>query len=122
MQLAAAAGFALAVHENLLEFEEVARFPAGVDQVSELQQLAQANRRWADVLVELRAAWPDADVPVVLDGQIGPRGDGYVPGERMTGDEAATYHGEQIAAFAETPIEMVTAMTVNYAEEAVGVA
>jgi S-methylmethionine-dependent homocysteine/selenocysteine methylase len=85
-------------------------------------RLADANKRWADVLVELRSAWARTDLPVVLDGQIGPRGDGYVPGEQMTSEEAAAYHGEQIATFAQTPIEMVTAMTVNYAEEAVGVA
>src|SRR3954454_6177944 len=45
------------------------------------ERLADANRRWADVIVELRAAWADEGLPVVLDGQIGPRGDGYVPGE-----------------------------------------
>jgi homocysteine S-methyltransferase len=85
-------------------------------------RLADANKRWADVLAELRSAWAHTDLPVVLDGQIGPRGDGYVPGEQMTSDEAAAYHDHQIRTFAETPIEMVTAMTVNYAEEAVGVA
>src|SRR4051794_4912384 len=85
-------------------------------------RLADANKRWADVGAELRAAWAGADLPVVLDGQVGPRGDGYLPGDRMTSDEAAAYHSEQITAFAGTPIEMVTAMTLNYVEEAVGIA
>ena len=84
-------------------------------------QLADVNRRWADVVAELRDNWGDA-IPIVLDGNIGPRGDGYVPGEQMSAGEAAEYHGEQIATFAETEMDMVTAMTINYVAEAVGVA
>src|SRR5206468_1442229 len=61
-------------------------------------------------------------LPVVLDGNVGPRGDGYVPSEQMSADEAAAYHDEQIATLAEAGAEMVTALTLNYADEAVGVA
>ena len=86
------------------------------------QRLADVNKRWVEVIAELRDAWAGAELPVVLGGTLGPRGDGYVPGEQMTPDEAAAYHGEQIATFAGTAAEMVTAMTLNYAEEAVGVA
>src|SRR3954449_13571299 len=43
MQLPAPARFALPVHEPLLELEHIARLPTRVDQVRELQQLAQAN-------------------------------------------------------------------------------
>jgi len=84
-------------------------------------RLADANRRWGEIVAELRGAWA-ARAPIVLDGLIGPRGDGYVPAEQMSVDEAAEYHGEQIATFAETPVDMVTVLTMNYAEEAVGVA
>jgi homocysteine S-methyltransferase len=84
-------------------------------------RLADANRRWAEVVAELRSAW-DAAAPVVLGGMVGPRGDGYVPGEVMSADEAAEYHAEQIGTFADTPIDMVTVLTLNYAEEATGVA
>ena len=35
---------------------------------------------------------------VYICGQIGPRGDGYVPGEKMGVDEAAAYHSTQIQA------------------------
>jgi S-methylmethionine-dependent homocysteine/selenocysteine methylase len=85
-------------------------------------RLAEANRRWADEAAAMREAWAADGVQVVLSGNIGPRGDGYVPGERMTADEAAEYHAEQIATFAETDLEMVTVLTLNYTEEAIGVA
>jgi homocysteine S-methyltransferase len=84
-------------------------------------RLADANKRWAEVVSELRGAW-DADAPVVLGATVGPRGDGYVSGEMMSADEAADYHGEQIGTFAETAVDMVTVLTLNYAEEATGVA
>jgi S-methylmethionine-dependent homocysteine/selenocysteine methylase len=84
-------------------------------------RLADANRRWAEVVAELRSAW-DAAAPVVLGGMVGPRGDGYAPGEMMSADEAAEYHAEQIGTFADTPIDMVTVLTLSYAEEATGVA
>ena len=35
---------------------------------------------------------------VYICGQIGPRGDGYVPGENMGVDESAEYHSTQIQA------------------------
>jgi S-methylmethionine-dependent homocysteine/selenocysteine methylase len=72
-------------------------------------------------IVSMRADWDDS-VPVTLGGNVGPRGDGYVPGERMTPDEAADYHSEQIATFAGTGVEIVNVLTLNYAEEAIGIA
>src|SRR3954451_5709185 len=85
-------------------------------------RLADANKRWMEVMAELRAAWASSGLPIVLDGLIGPRGDGYFPGERMSAEEAAAYHGEQVASFADTAVEMVSVLTINYVEEAVGVA
>ena len=84
-------------------------------------RLADMNKRWVDVIAGLREDW-SGGVPVVLDGNIGPRGDGYVPGEQMSAGEAASYHSEQIATFAGAGVDMVTVLTVNYTEEAVGIA
>jgi S-methylmethionine-dependent homocysteine/selenocysteine methylase len=85
-------------------------------------RLADVNRRWADTASAMRDEWGEDGVPVVLSGNIGPRGDGYDPGEQMSADQAAGYHGEQIATFAGSGMDMVTALTLNYVEEAVGVA
>ena len=61
------------------------------------------------------------DRPAVsINGTIGPRGDGYVVGDRMTGDEAAAYHGWQIGVFADAGTDRVTALTLSYPDEAVG--
>lgn len=60
--------------------------------------------------------------PVALNGAIGPRGDGYVVGSTMNVTEAANYHALQVRALAEAGVDLITATTMNYVEEALGVA
>lgn len=71
-------------------------------------------------LDELRGAWETPRTPCVINGAIGPRGDGYKAGN-MDAAEAEAYHSAQIAAFAEAGADMVTAFTLNSINEAVGV-
>jgi homocysteine S-methyltransferase len=80
--------------------------------------LAEVNRLAIEYAAGLAAK---RSVPMVLNGVIGPRGDGYVVGETMNADQAATYHSPQAKAFAAAGAEMVTAVTMTYADEAIGV-
>ena len=82
--------------------------------------LASLNRRGVALMERLREEL-DADLPVVISGQMGPRGDGYKPDQAMSADQAADYHSEQVAIFADTAVDMVSALTLNYVDEAVGV-
>jgi homocysteine S-methyltransferase len=84
--------------------------------------LAAANRQAVKLLEEIRGEFADAKSAVVLSGCVGPRGDGYNPAFLMSEREAAEYHGAQIAVFATTEADMVTAITMGYVEEAIGVA
>lgn len=54
-------------------------------------------------------------------GVLGPRGDGYAPGDLTSADEFGDYHWAQIAAFAESGAARVTAYTLTTVAEAVGV-
>ncbi|HEU0222507.1 MAG TPA: homocysteine S-methyltransferase family protein [Paracoccaceae bacterium] len=83
-------------------------------------EIRAVNRDAVALTRELREAFPGAG-PVVISGCVGPRGDGYVAGVAMTPAEAAAYHGEQIGAFAEAGVNMVTAITMTYAAEAIGI-
>jgi homocysteine S-methyltransferase len=83
--------------------------------------LAEANRKAIRILDEVRDEYESVRTPVVISGCIGPRGDGYVPDSAMSADEAEAYHRVQIATFAETSADLVTAITMNYVEEAIGV-
>jgi S-methylmethionine-dependent homocysteine/selenocysteine methylase len=62
-----------------------------------------------------------AGQPIVISGCVGPQSDGYRPTTMLTSDEAERYHSTQIGTFADTAADMVTAMTMTYAEEAIGV-
>jgi S-methylmethionine-dependent homocysteine/selenocysteine methylase len=79
--------------------------------------LADANSDAVAFAQGLADGRPD----VTISGMLGPRGDGYVVGERMTGDEAAEYHGWQIGVLRAAGVQRITALTLSYPEEAIGV-
>ncbi len=84
--------------------------------------LAQANRAAVAFVAQLRAEQADAPGPIVLNGVLGPRGDGYKAESTMSAAEAARYHTPQIEAFRDSEADMVSALTMTYLEEAVGIA
>jgi S-methylmethionine-dependent homocysteine/selenocysteine methylase len=83
------------------------------------EKLDALNRRAIALMEELREGAGDA--PVVISGCVGPEGDGYRPAELLSADAARDYHSTQIGTFADTAADMVTAITMTYAEEATGV-
>ena len=86
------------------------------------EELDEANRRAISLMAELRDRHRDEISPIVISGQIGPQDDGYDPKRRLSADEAAEYHATQIRTFADTEADMVAALTMTYAEEAIGIA
>jgi S-methylmethionine-dependent homocysteine/selenocysteine methylase len=86
------------------------------------EALAAVNRDAVTLMLELRDEYETAGMPMVVSGTLGPRGDGYVPGELMSVEETQAYHAEQIDVFADTDADMVTAFTLTNVAEAVGIA
>lgn len=84
--------------------------------------LADMNRRAIALLHDIRRDYETAQTPMVISGCIGPRGDGYQADNAMTAEEAADYHRPQIETFQNTDADLVTAITMNDAEEAIGIA
>ncbi|MBM3561850.1 MAG: homocysteine methyltransferase [Alphaproteobacteria bacterium] len=83
--------------------------------------LKRINQVAIALLEEIREAAETEKTPLVVAGVLGPRGDGYAAG-RMSAEEAEDYHAPQIEAFAATAADMVAAYTLNYVEEAIGIA
>jgi S-methylmethionine-dependent homocysteine/selenocysteine methylase len=82
-------------------------------------RLDELNRKAIALMEELRdGAGPGT---VVISGCIGPQGDGYSPETKLSADEAQAYHSTQIGTFAGTAADMVTAITMTYADEAIGI-
>jgi homocysteine S-methyltransferase len=86
----------------------------------DLAALRALNIRSVEYVADLRRLWQKPGTRILLNGVIGPRGDAYQQG-RMTAAEAEAYHAHQINAFAETEVDMVTALTLNTTEEAIGI-
>ncbi|MEJ2129418.1 MAG: homocysteine S-methyltransferase family protein [Woeseiaceae bacterium] len=85
------------------------------------EQLAAANRESVQLMEDVRRRHATNGCPIVISGNIGPRGDGYLASTLMTAEEATAYHGEQVDIFADTACDVVTALTMTYAEEAIGI-
>lgn len=86
------------------------------------RELADANDAAIELLAQVRNEYIGRVPAIVVSGCVGPRGDGYVPGERMTADEAQAYHSAQIRTFRRAGADLVTAITMNYVDEAIGIA
>ena len=84
-----------------------------------LEELDAFNRKAIALMDELRDE-SGSGRPIVISGCIGPQSDGYSPQTMLSADEAQTYHSTQIATFADTAADMVTAITMTYADEAIG--
>ena len=83
--------------------------------------LADVNRESIELLERLRDSYADRVGSIVISGNIGPRGDGYIADGAMNAAEAADYHAAQIGTFANTNADMVCAITMTYVEEAIGI-
>ncbi len=83
--------------------------------------LAAINREAIELMRELRDAHETAAMPMVISACVGPRGDGYDPGQMMSAAEAEAYHARQIGLFWDTAADLVTAMTLTNTSEAVGI-
>ena len=87
----------------------------------DLPALDRLNREAVELLFDVRDRHRQHEIPIVVSGCIGPRGDGYDPGELMSRAEARTYHALQARAFADAGADVITAITMTYPAEATGI-
>jgi S-methylmethionine-dependent homocysteine/selenocysteine methylase len=87
----------------------------------DISRLDGFNRSAIKLLEQLRDEHKVTEAPIVISGCVGPHDDGYQPVSRLTADEAEAYHSTQIATFAQTAADLVTAITMTYVDEAIGV-
>lgn len=87
---------------------------------SRVEELRAAVIDNVELLSSLRDEFGESSHPVVLNGVVGPRGDGYDSNAVIGMEESADYHAEQIGWMAETELDMVTALTFTQSQEAAG--
>ncbi len=84
--------------------------------------LDAVNRAAVAFAREIREEQGRPAAPILVNGVVGPRGDGYVVDQLMAAEDARDYHSAQVRSFAEAGADMVSAITMTYAEEAIGIA
>ena len=86
-------------------------------------ELAAVNRRAVAFVESVRdeVLEPQERGNVVIEACIGPRGDAYNPEFLMSSAEAEEYHSVQLGTLADTGCTQATALTLTYADEAVGI-
>ena len=86
-----------------------------------LSDLPRLNAEAVSLVRDVADRYAGPETPVVVSGCIGPRFDGYAPERVMNPVEARDYHLGQARAFAESDADLVTAITMTSADEAIGV-
>lgn len=83
------------------------------------EQLGDLNKQAITLLCEARDAL--GDLPTVISANVGPRADAYASSEQMNAAQAKAYHSQQIGTLAETDLDMISAYTIAYPAEAIGI-
>lgn len=72
------------------------------------------------MMQDLKDQYATDELPMLVSGCIGPHDDGYQPEQRLSVNAARAYHSRQIKDMAMQGIDYVTAVTMTYPEEAIG--
>lgn len=83
--------------------------------------LVTINQQAINLLEDVRAEYESENSPIAISGCIGSRDDGYNPAEMMSVGEAESYHNAQIETFRNTNADFVSALTMTYVDEAIGI-
>ncbi|WP_417729463.1 homocysteine S-methyltransferase family protein [Roseovarius sp.] len=86
------------------------------------EALEEINIRGIEFYRAFAREYETSEIPMLVGGVIGPRGDAYNVGRMPDAAEAEDYHSEQILTFCKAGADLVTAATFSSVEEAIGVA
>lgn len=86
-----------------------------------LKSLDAMNRTAVQEMEKIRNDHENENFKIAISVCIGPRGDGYSPDNKMSIKMAEEYHSVQIKTIADTNADLVSALTMNYNEEAIGI-
>lgn len=84
-------------------------------------ELFALNKQSIKFIREIARPFSQSLTHIIISGNIGPRGDGYKADSQMTAEQAKVYHLEQVKAFALADADVVTALTITYSNEAIGI-
>lgn len=83
--------------------------------------IRRINTEAAAFCADFRKGVEAEGMPILLNGVLGPSGDGYALDRALSGDEAQARHTVQAEALAQAGVELITAVTMTHSGEAIGV-
>ncbi|MEM8790956.1 MAG: homocysteine S-methyltransferase family protein [Pseudomonadota bacterium] len=86
-----------------------------------LSEVMETNERAVSFVSGLRAQHETEDCPILINGLVGPAGDAYAPDTVIASRDAFRIHAPQIHALGNAGVDLITAMTMTHAEEALGI-
>lgn len=81
----------------------------------------KTNERAVQFVSEIRDRHETDTLPILVNGLVGPSGDAYAPDETLSSQDALLIHAPQIHALGRAGVDMISAMTLTHAGEAVGI-
>lgn len=85
-----------------------------------LKQVMETNARAVAFVSDLRAQHETDECPILINGLIGPAGDAYAPDTQIAAHDAFLIHAPQIHGLGRAGVDMISAMTMTHASEAIG--
>lgn len=83
--------------------------------------IREVNRLAVTFVRDLRDAHPWRE-NILIEGVLGPAGDGYAPKQLLTPAGAAKLHSAQLETFAAEGVDIASAFTITHPAEAIGIA
>ena len=81
----------------------------------------KTNERAVQFVSKIRDRHETPALPILVNGLVGPSGDAYAPDEMLSYQDALLIHAPQIHALGRAGVDMISAMTLTHAGEAVGI-
>lgn len=86
-----------------------------------LHDLMDTNARAVAFMRDLRDRHETPACPILVNGLVGPAGDAYAPDTEITAQDALLTHAPQIHALGKAGVDLISAMTLTHAGEAIGI-
>jgi homocysteine S-methyltransferase len=87
-----------------------------------ISEAMETNKRAVEFVSNIRVRHESTELPILINGLVGPAGDAYAPGETLDAQDAFLIHAPQIHALDRAGVDMISAMTLTHAGEAIGIA
>lgn len=84
-------------------------------------EMLRLTHEAAELALKLRERWRSCVSPIIVNGVVGPAGDGYAPDERLMPEQARVLHAPQIEVFRDAGVDMISAITMTHVGEAAGI-